>query len=106
MPELSTIKISLNGKPNEIKAGMTVSELLAKWRMRPELVTVEINEEILQKLDYETAVIKNGDNVEFVFYMGGGGAGPAAAPAHFLISASPYQKISALAPRHPRLRVK
>ncbi len=67
-----TIQITLNGKLNEIKAGMTVSELLAKWRMRPELVTVEINEDILQKLDYETAVIKAGDKVEFVFYMGGG----------------------------------
>ena len=67
-----TIQITLNGKPNEIKAGMTVSELLAKWRMRPELVTVEINEDILQKLDYETVVIKAGDRVEFVFYMGGG----------------------------------
>ena len=72
MPELSTIKIILNGKENGIKAGMTVSDLLAQWRMRPELVTVEINEEILQKLDYETVVIKDGDKMEFVFYMGGG----------------------------------
>ena len=66
------IKIQLNGKPNEIQAGLTVSELLLKWKIRPELVTVEVNENILQKLDYETTVLKNGDNVEFVFYMGGG----------------------------------
>ena len=66
------IKITLNGKPNEIQAGLTVSELLLKWKIRPELVTVEVNENILQKLDYETTTIKNGDNVEFVFYMGGG----------------------------------
>ena len=72
MPESTTIHISLNGKPNEIQSGMTVSELLTKWRMRPELVTVEINETILQKLEYDAAVIQNGDKVEFVFYMGGG----------------------------------
>lgn len=66
------INIRLNGKPNEIKAGMTVSELLLKWKIRPELVTVEVNENILQKLDYEATEIKDGDNVEFVFYMGGG----------------------------------
>src|SRR3989338_8752043 len=98
-----TIKISLNGKPNEIKAGMTVSELLEKWRMRPEVVTVEINEDILQKLDYETTVIKNGDKVEFVFYMGGGvGAGPAAAAAHFLTSVPlPENKRSAFASPAP-----
>ena len=72
MPSTDTIKILLNGKPNEIKTGMTVTDLLTKWRMRPELVTVEINEHILQKLDYETTEIKPGDEVEFIFYMGGG----------------------------------
>ena len=66
------IKIMLNGKPQEIKAGMTVSDLLLKWKIRPELVTVEINENILQKLDYETTEIKAGNRIEFVFYMGGG----------------------------------
>jgi sulfur carrier protein len=66
------VQITLNGKPNEIKAGTTVSDLLLKWKIRPELVTVEINENILQKLDYDTTTIKNGDHVEFVFYMGGG----------------------------------
>jgi thiamine biosynthesis protein ThiS len=66
------IHITLNGKSNEIKAGMTVSDLLLKWKIRPELVTVEINEHILQKLDYESTGIREGDKVEFVFYMGGG----------------------------------
>ena len=72
MTTTETIKITLNGKPNEIKAGMTVTDLLTKWRMRPELVTVEINENILQKLDYDSTEIKSGDKVEFIFYMGGG----------------------------------
>lgn len=75
MPDTAFIKITLNGKDQEIKAGMTVSDLLTKWRMRPELVTVEINENILQKLDYESTEIKDRDKVEFVFYMGGGSYG-------------------------------
>ncbi len=66
------IKITLNGKEQEIKSGMTVSELLTKWKMRPELVTVEINENILQKLDYDSTPINVGDKLEFIFYMGGG----------------------------------
>ena len=66
------IRIKLNGKPQEIQSGLTVSDLLLKWKIRPELVTVEVNENILQKLDYEGTAIQNGDNVEFVFYMGGG----------------------------------
>ena len=66
------IKIKLNGKEQEIKADMSVSDLLTKWKMRPELVTVEVNDDILQKLDYEQKILKQGDSVEFVFYMGGG----------------------------------
>ncbi len=66
------IHITLNGKPSEIKAGSTVTDLLTKWKVRPELVTVEINETILQKLDYDATVIHANDRVEFVFYMGGG----------------------------------
>ena len=72
MSETEFIQITLNGKPNEIKRGMTVSDILLKWKIRPELVTVEVNEDILQKLDYDTTEIKEGDKVEFVFYMGGG----------------------------------
>ncbi len=67
-----TIRIKLNGKEQQIKEGLNVSDLLLKWKIRPELVTVEVNENILQKLDYETTDIKEGDVVEFVFYMGGG----------------------------------
>ena len=74
MSENGLIKITLNGKENVIETGMTVSDLLTKWRMRPELVTVELNETILQKLEYDAAEIKDGDHVEFVFYMGGGAA--------------------------------
>ena len=72
MTETATIKIQLNGKEQEIKSGMTVSDLLLKWKIRPELVTVEVNEDILQKLDYDSTKIKAEDKVEFVFYMGGG----------------------------------
>ena len=67
-----SIKIALNGKSQEIPSGLTVSEHLVRWKVRPELVTVEVNDNILQKLDYESLEIKNGDKIEFVFYMGGG----------------------------------
>ena len=66
------INITLNGKQQEIQNGMSVSDLLLKWKVRPELVTVEVNEHILQKLDYDGTALKAGDHVEFVFYMGGG----------------------------------
>ncbi|OIO38338.1 MAG: thiamine biosynthesis protein ThiS [Candidatus Omnitrophica bacterium CG1_02_49_16] len=72
MSSTDSVKIILNGKPARIKPGLTVSDLLIQRRMRAELVTVELDGTILQKLDYDTTQIKEGDKVEFVFYMGGG----------------------------------
>lgn len=66
------IKIELNGKPQEIASGQSVSDILMKWKIKPELVTVEVNEEIIQKLEYDTVIVKANDKVNFVFYMGGG----------------------------------
>lgn len=66
------IKIELNGKPQEIQSGQSVTDILAKWKIKPELVTVEVNEEIVQKLEYDTTTLKPNDKVNFVFYMGGG----------------------------------
>ena len=86
------IKITLNGKPNEIAPGATVSDLLLKWKVRPELVTVELNDTILQKLDYDAAQIHEGDRVEFVFYMGGGAS--VAQNVLELIGETPMVKLS------------
>lgn len=65
-------KITVNGEVREIDPGLTVTELLLKSQVRYELVTVEVNGHILQKLDYDHAELKDGDQVEIVFYMGGG----------------------------------
>lgn len=70
--QTSFIKIELNGKPQEIQSGQSVTDILAKWKIKPELVTVEVNEEIVQKLEYDTTTLKPNDKVNFVFYMGGG----------------------------------
>ncbi len=66
------VTIILNGKSRQIEAGSTISDLLLQWKARPELVTVEVNESILQKLDYDSTRIQDGDKVELVFYIGGG----------------------------------
>ena len=35
-------------------------------------VDVSINEEFIQRADIETTVLKEGDSVEFLYFMGGG----------------------------------
>ena len=64
--------IYLNGKKEAVKDGMNISRLLEVKKIRPEVVTVELNDKILEKDKYRLTVLNPGDRLEFVYYMGGG----------------------------------
>ena len=64
--------IYLNGKKEECDDGTTVAALLAAREIKPEVVTVELNDAVLQRESYGGTVLKDSDKVEFVYYMGGG----------------------------------
>ena len=59
--------ITVAGEKKEVKDGLTLPELIAQ-----ENVTVSINEEFVASEDKESTVLKEGDNVEFLYFMGGG----------------------------------
>jgi len=64
--------IYLNGKKDDIEDNMSISKLLKFRNIRPEVVTVELNEEIVEKDKYQAILLKPEDKLEFVYYMGGG----------------------------------
>ena len=64
--------IYLNGKKEAVKDGMNISRLLEVKKIRPEVVTVELNDKILEKDKYHLTMLNQGDRLEFVYYMGGG----------------------------------
>ena len=66
------IKIYLNGREEEVAQGITVAELLDGRRIRPEVVTVELNGRVLGREEFGDTFLKDGDEVELVYYMGGG----------------------------------
>lgn len=66
------MKVTVNGKEEILKENITVLELLKEKNIRPEVVTVELNEKILHRKEYEKTLLKEGDVVELVFFMGGG----------------------------------
>jgi thiamine biosynthesis protein ThiS len=67
-----SIRILINSKEEILEKEMTVAELLKKKNIRPEVVTVELNEKIINREDYPLSLLKEGDTLEFVFFMGGG----------------------------------
>lgn len=66
------IMVILNGKKEEIKDGVKVSDLLAAKNIRPDVVTIELNETILEKSKYGETLLRQNDKIELVYYMGGG----------------------------------
>ncbi|WP_408955583.1 sulfur carrier protein ThiS [Natroniella sp. ANB-PHB2] len=67
------MKIKVNGEKVEFEVELTVSELLKKEDVEmPDMVSVELNGEILDRGNFDNQVIKDGDQVEFLYFMGGG----------------------------------
>ena len=67
------MKSLVGGEKKEAKEGITVAELIVQEEVEtPEYVTVSINEEFISKADFETRTLEEGDEVEFLYFMGGG----------------------------------
>ena len=67
------MKLAVNGKESTVNDGLTVSELLRVEEVKmPEMVSVELNGEILKRTQFETKSLKDGDKIEFLYFMGGG----------------------------------
>lgn len=66
------VTIYLNGKKEDINDNMSVADLLETKKIRPEVVTVELNESIIERKKYGNTLLKPEDRLEFVYYMGGG----------------------------------
>ncbi len=67
------MKITVSGKEKEYSEGITIKQLIEAENVEnPLYVTVTLNDEFIQSSEIETAVIKDGDNIEFLYFMGGG----------------------------------
>jgi sulfur carrier protein len=67
------MKLIINGEsihvPESVK---TVSDLLSHFQLNNKIAIVEVNLNIINKQDYETTTLCNGDRVEIVHFVGGG----------------------------------
>ncbi|MCS6884698.1 MAG: sulfur carrier protein ThiS [Acidobacteriota bacterium] len=66
------MKIYLNGEQREVKENISIFELLESLNLRLELVAVELNRNIVKRGEWATTVLKDGDTLEVVHFVGGG----------------------------------
>ena len=66
------IRVTINGEPRELAAGITVSGLLAQLGYTAGAVAVERNREVVPRRTHATTELAAGDELEVVTFVGGG----------------------------------
>lgn len=67
------MNLTVAGVKKEVRDGLTLAELLELEKVEmPEYVTVSVNEEFIEGENKGDWVLKDGDTVEFLYFMGGG----------------------------------
>jgi sulfur carrier protein len=67
------MNLMVNGTAIETRDGITLTELLREQKVKmPDMVSVELNGEILERSTFATTTLKAGNVVEFLYFMGGG----------------------------------
>jgi thiamine biosynthesis protein ThiS len=64
--------ITLNGDKHQLAAPVSIAELLQQLEIDARRVAVELNLTVVKKAAYDSSVIKDGDEVEIVNFVGGG----------------------------------
>jgi len=67
-----TIRCIVNGKDENIPADTSIKKYLDSLGVNPALVAVEINDNVVERKDFEKTIIQSNDRVEYLFFMGGG----------------------------------
>jgi sulfur carrier protein len=69
------MQLTINGKEETVSDVVNITDLLKiRGIETPEMVSVELNNEILNRADFESTQLKENDRIEFLFFMGGGQA--------------------------------
>lgn len=68
------MKLQINGELEQLDQDvLTITELLSfKDVKMPDMVSVELNGDILDREQFDVTQLKENDQVEFLYFMGGG----------------------------------
>ena len=66
------MQISLNGATQTVEDGTTLKQLVEAMGSDPRGIAIELNLEIIPKSEHGAVVLKDGDKLEVVQFVGGG----------------------------------
>ena len=66
-------KITVNGETQEVQLPLSLTELIKQNNVQqPEMVSVQVNDDFVDRNEWNVLQIKEGDVVDFLYFMGGG----------------------------------
>jgi sulfur carrier protein len=66
-------KITVNGEAQEVQLPLNLTELIKQNNVeQPDMVSVQVNDDFVDRTEWDSLQIKEGDIVDFLFFMGGG----------------------------------
>ncbi|MBP3248257.1 MAG: sulfur carrier protein ThiS [Prevotella sp.] len=66
-------KITVNGEAQEVQLPLNLTELIKQNNVQqPEMVSVQVNDDFVDRTEWDGLQIKEGDVVDFLYFMGGG----------------------------------
>ena len=72
MRKKNKIKITVNGKQMTVNLKISLKKLIDKLKLPIKKVAIELNREIVNKKNISKIIIKSGDKIEIVNFIGGG----------------------------------
>jgi len=66
-------KISVNGKAQELETSISITELIKLNNVaQPEMVSIQLNGQFVNREDFDSTKVSDGDELDFLYFMGGG----------------------------------
>ncbi|HEV2884649.1 MAG TPA: sulfur carrier protein ThiS [Pyrinomonadaceae bacterium] len=62
----------MNGQGRDVDDEMALPKLITELELKPEQIAVEINREVVRRANWNETVLREGDKVEIVHFVGGG----------------------------------
>lgn len=72
LTEPGTIAVVVNGEERRLPRGLTLQQLVAHFDLDPRAVVVEHNREIVRRPRLDDVLVREGDRIELVHFVGGG----------------------------------